>query len=331
MCVFASEQMRRVVTTAKRAAPGNLPVLITGETGTGKEAVARFIHQHSGRSNERFIPYNCSSSPRELVESQLFGHRRGAFTDATENYVGIVRAAQGGTLLLDEIAELDLGIQPKLLRLVENNEVHPLGQPTPLSVQVRIIAATNADIVQLVRDGLFRADLFYRLNIIHLRLPPLRERPEDVPPLAKHFLRRYCSEHGKHNLRLSGEAIEHLTLQRWQGNVRQLANEISRAVAFAENGTLLTPEHFSEAAAPASAARDDSAAGMHEAPGDTVTVATDQPLQAARDRVERALILRALRAAHGRVGRAAKRLGISRKGLFLKRQRLNIDVEQPHD
>lgn len=331
MCVFASEQMRRIVTTAKQAAPSNLPVLITGETGTGKEEVARFIHRHSGRSSDRFIPYNCSNSPRELVESQLFGHRRGAFTGAAENYLGIVRAAQDGTLLLDEIAELDPGIQPKLLRLVENNEVHPLGLPRPLNVRVRIITATNADIDRLVRDGLFRRDLFYRLNIIHLRLPPLRERPEDVPPLANHLLRRYCSRHGKHNLRLSGEAFEHLTLQRWEGNVRELANEISRAVAFAENGTLLTPEHFSEAVAPASAARDDPAADMHEAPGDTVTVATDQPLQAARDRVDRALILRALRAAHGRVGPAAKRLGISRKGLFLKRQRLNIDVGQLHD
>ena len=331
MWVFASEQMRVVMGTAKRAAPSNLPVLITGETGTGKEAVARFIHYHSGRSSERFIPYNCSSSPRELVESQLFGHRRGAFTGATENYLGIVRAAQDGTLLLDEIAELDRSIQPKLLRLIENGEIHPLGQPRPLNVDVRIIAATNADIDQLVGDRLFRADLFYRLNIIHLRLPPLRERPEDIPPLAKHFLRRYSVVHGTRNLRLSGEAIEHLTLQRWEGNVRQLANEISRAVAFAENGTLLTPEHFSEAVAPASAARDDPAAGMHEAPGDTVTVATDQPLQAARESVERALILRALRAAHGRVGPAAKRLGISRKGLFLKRQRLNIDVERLHD
>lgn len=331
MWVFASKQMRRVVSTAKRAAPSNLPVLITGETGTGKEAVARFIHQHSGRSRERFIPYNCTSSPRELVDSQLFGHRRGAFTGAVENNLGVVRAAQDGTLLLDEIAELDHGIQPKLLRLIENSEVHPLGQPKPLSVDVRIIAATNADIDQLVRDRLFRADLFYRLNIIHLRLPPLRERPEDIPPLAGHFLRRYSVDHGKRNLRLSGAAIERLMLQEWEGNVRQLANEINRAVAFTESGTLITPEHFSEAVAPASATQDDPSDGARVAPHDTVTVATDQPLQAARDRVERALILRALRAAHGRVGPAAKRLGISRKGLLLKRRRLNIDVKRLPD
>ena len=323
--------MRRVASVAERAAPSNLPVLITGETGTGKEVLARFIHHRSGRPQERFIPYNCSSSPRELIDSQLFGHRRGAFTGANQNAPGVVRAAHGGTLLLDEIGDLDRGIQPKLLRLIENNEVHPVGQPRPSSVEVRIIAATNADLDQLVRDKLFRKDLLYRLNIVHLHLPPLRDRRDDIPPLVRHFLGRYSIEYRKRNLRVSGAVIERLMLQEWPGNVRQLANEIRRAVAFAESGTLITPEHFPDAIAPAASGRADPAARAPEVCAETVTVSTDQTLRVARDRVERALILRALRVARGRVGPAAKRLGISRKGLFLKRRRLNIDVERPFD
>ena len=223
--VFTSQAMQRVLRMATRAAPSNLPVLITGESGTGKEVVARFIHDLSGRPREQFVPYNCTGFARELVDSQLFGHRRGSFTGASDNAPGVIRSAHGGTVLLDEIGEIDAHIQPKLLRLIENQEVQPIGQPRPSKVDVRILAATNADIDEMVRDKRFREDLFYRLNIIRIHIPPLR----------------------------------------------------------------------------------------------------DQPLPAAIAKVERALIIRAL-AAGGRLNAAAGRLGVSRKGLLLKRRRLNIDA-----
>lgn len=321
--VFASGAMRRVLTMAARAGSSNLPVLITGESGTGKEVVARVVHARSGRRGSPFVPYNCTGATREIADSQLFGHRRGSFTGASEHAPGVIRGASGGTLLLDEIGELETQIQPKLLRFLENREIQPVGQPRPLQVDVRIVAATNADIEQRVRDKRFREDLFYRLNIFRIHVPPLRERREDIPPLVEHLLRRSSCEERKRGIRVAGEAVEWLSEQDWPGNVRQLANEIRRLVAFAENGATITAEHLARSADPFGETPA-AAPGTRGGPG-TITISTDQTLPAAVEEVERALIVRALSAAGGHMGAAAERLGVSRKGLLLKRRRLHID------
>ena len=315
--------MQHLLHFATQVAPSAVPVLITGESGTGKEVLARIIHDRSGRPRGQFVPYNCTGTTREIVDSQLFGHRRGSFTGASDDAPGVIRSARGGTVLLDEIGELDACIQPKLLRLIENHEVQPVGQPRPSKVDVRIVAATNADIDQMVRDKRFREDLFYRLNIIRIHVPPLRDRREDIVPLVGHFLRRHSHEQGKRDIRVSRAAFERLLAHHWPGNVRQLANEIRRLVTFASSGTVLEPEHLAPSTEPhgAAPARDDG----YCHPG-TVTICTDQPLQTAIEEVERTLIVRALLATRGRFGAAAERLGVSRKGLLLMRRRLNIDT-----
>ncbi len=323
--IFTSHLMQQVLRVATRAAPSRLPVLITGESGTGKEVLARIIHDRSDRSREQFVPYNCTGTTRDMADSQLFGHRRGAFTGASDHAPGVIRSAHGGTLLLDEIGELDVHIQPKLLRLIENQEIQPVGQPRPSKVDVRIVAATNADIDQMVRDKRFRDDLFYRLNITRIHIPPLRDHREDIPPLVTHFLRRYSEEHRKRGLRLSDEALQQLLVRDWPGNVRQLANEIRRLVAFATDGATIGSEDLARSTVSPTAPR--TKAGTQTQPDPhTVTISTDQPLPAAIEEVERALIIRALLAADGRLNTAAGRLGVSRKGLLLKRRRLNIDA-----
>ena len=216
-------------------------MLITGETGTGKEMVARAIHRASDRADRPFLPFNCAAVPRDLLESQLFGHRKGAFTGADAGFPGVIRSAAGGTLFLDEIGEIGPEMQPKLLRFLETHEIHPLGEPHPLKVDVRVIAATNASVEQLMADGRFRDDLFYRLNVMRLSLPPLRERREEIPPLVQHYVRKYADEQRKGQLTLADDTLEYLLLFSWPGNVRQLANEIQRMVALAEPDSTLTP------------------------------------------------------------------------------------------
>lgn len=322
--VFASGVMRRVLAMAMRAACSSLPVLLTGESGTGKEVIARIIHDRSGRPRSLFVPYNCTGTTREMVDSQLFGHRRGSFTGASEHAPGVIQSAAGGTLLLDEIGELDAHIQPKLLRFLENREIQPVGQSRPVRVDVRIVAATNADIEQMVRRKRFREDLFYRLNIIRIRVPPLRDRREDIPPLVGQFLRRFSNEQEKRGIRVSGEAVERLSVRDWPGNVRQLANEIRRLVTLADNHTRITAEHLARSAE-SFGETPTATRGETRAYPNTITISTDQTLPAAIEEVERALIIRALSAADGHLSTAAVRLGVSRRGLLLKRRRLNID------
>src|SRR5437868_2881462 len=239
--LWVSEQMTELLSIAKRIAPANITVLLTGETGTGKEVLARAIHRASGRAQKPFIPFNCTAVPREMLESQLFGYRKGAFTGADAPFDGVIRAAAGGTLFLDEIAEIGPDLQPKLLRFLEMHEVHGLGEPQPVKVDVRIIAATNADLETLVAENRFREDLFYRLNVVRLRVPPLRERREEIPPLIDHYLRTIADEQKKGRLTLDDETLEYLVLYAWPGNVRQLVNEISRIVAYADADAVVTP------------------------------------------------------------------------------------------
>ena len=323
--VFTSESMRKLVATAKTVAATDVPILITGETGTGKEVLARLVHKYSGRADKDFLPYNCAGVPKDMVESQLFGHKRGAFTSAHESSLGVVRTVDGGTLLLDEVGEIELGIQPKLLRFLDNKEVHPLGEARPVKVDVRIIAATNANLDDLVRKGLFREDLLYRINVVTLELPPLRERREEILPLAHHFLRRFGTDTGRPNLRITEDAQKCLLLHEWPGNVRRLANELRRAVALTEGDGPVGLAQLSPDVIEAGRAIGETvlSAGVEE--GQTVTIQTNQRLADAVAHLEHVMIRRTLKRVDGHMGLAARALGISRKGLYLKRRRLGFD------
>ena len=319
--VCVAESMLELLRVTRRVASSNITVLITGETGTGKELLARAIHNCSPRAKKVFLPFNCTAVPRDMLDSQLFGYKRGAFTGAQDAFPGVIRGAAGGTLFLDEIGELGMDVQPKLLRFLESRDVHPLGEPTPVAVDVRIVAATNANLDHLVAQGKFRDDLYYRLNVVKLTIPPLRERREEIPLLLDHFLERSQKEGSKSGIRIGETAAEYLLLYDWPGNVRELANEVRRAVALAESGAVLMPEHLSARLA---ASRRTVPVGQRPPAPTELLVRRDQPLNAAVEHVERALIQDALRV-HGNVEDAARALGLSRKGLYLKRQRLKID------
>jgi DNA-binding NtrC family response regulator len=321
--LFLAEEMQSLLAIARRIAPTTVPVLITGETGTGKEVLGRLVHAYSSRAKATFLPFNCSAVPKEMLDSQLFGHRRGSFTGAADNFPGVIRAAAKGTLFLDEIGETTLDVQPKLLRFLESNEVHPIGELHPTAVDVRVIAATNADLDSLVSEGRFREDLLYRLNIVRLHIPPLRERRVEIPALANHYLHKHAQEYGKGDLRLAEETMEYLALYRWPGNVRQLANEMRRLAALAEAGAVLMPEHLSNEIA---ASRRTIPASERTLEPVEMVVRLDQPMAAAVQHVERALIQRALRQTGSNMEEAATLLGLSRKGLYLKRQRYGIEV-----
>jgi DNA-binding NtrC family response regulator len=257
-----------------------------------------------------------------MLDSQLFGHRRGAFTGAIDHFPGVIRAAGGGTLFLDEIGETTPDVQPKLLRFLESGEVHPIGETQPQKADVRVIAATNADLETLVAQGRFREDLFYRLNIVRLHVPPLRERRVEIPALANHYLEKHAHEYHKGDLRLAEETMEYLVLYRWPGNVRQLANEMRRMAALAETGAVLMPEHLNPDIA---ASRRTVPPSERPLDANELAVRKDQPLAAATEHVERALIMYALVKCGGRMEEAAAMLGLSRKGLYLKRVRYGIE------
>jgi transcriptional regulator with PAS, ATPase and Fis domain/tetratricopeptide (TPR) repeat protein len=310
--------MRGLMSLAQRVARTPVTVLIDGESGTGKEIVARAIHDFSDRANKPFVPINCAAVPRHLLESTMFGHRRGAFTGADRDSPGMIRAAREGTVFLDEIGELGLNLQPKLLRFLESGEISPLGDPNATIVNVRIVAATNRNLSDLVQEGRFREDLFYRLNVIRLTVKPLRERRDEIPGLVNHFVARAAKEFNKGYIPVAEETMERLLLYRWPGNVRQLQNEIRRMVALVEPGATIEPHLIA----------DDILAALPllRPPNRTqeIVVPLHDKLPAAVARLEKEMIRTALREHHGRVDEVAKALGISRKGLYLKRQRLGL-------
>lgn len=241
--VARSAAMLRIVDLAQRAARTVATVLLTGESGTGKGRLARYLHEQSAERRGPFVAVSCAELPANLIESELFGVRKGAFTDARQSRDGLFVAASGGTLFLDEIAELPLEAQAKLLTVLESGQVRPLGTTVARPVKVRIVAATNQPIESLVREGRFRADLFYRLNVIRIDLPPLRQRCEDLPALVDHLLGRVCERHGRALLGISVAAIRKLEAHDWPGNIRELSNVIERAVALTEH-EVLVPEDF---------------------------------------------------------------------------------------
>jgi DNA-binding NtrC family response regulator/tetratricopeptide (TPR) repeat protein len=320
--IFRSPRMIEVVKVAQRLATTQLPILITGETGTGKEIFARLIHEHSRNRKGPFVPFNCSAVTKDLVESQLFGHRRGAFTGATEAFAGTIRSAERGTLFLDEVGDLDPNVQPKLLRFLESGEVHAVGETRPQQVPVRVVAATNANVDDLTAQGRFRRDLFYRLGVARLVLPPLRERKDEIPALAALFASRASKECGRSGVRLSDDFVAALLLHEWPGNLRELYNEIRRLVAMAEDGAVLTASQLSPDIARHWMTR--PVAPAETVAGPNVVVRLDQTLAEAISQVEQQFIDRALKATGGRVTEAANMLGLSRKGLFLKRRRRGL-------
>ncbi|MFZ4065968.1 MAG: sigma-54-dependent transcriptional regulator [Phenylobacterium sp.] len=239
--------MRAVIAMAEQVAPSEASILITGESGSGKEIVARHVHQKSRRTSKPFISVNCAAIPENLLESELFGHEKGAFTGAVARRIGKFEEANGGTLLLDEISEMDTRLQAKLLRAIQEREIDRVGGSQPVRVDIRILATSNRDLVQAVRDGTFREDLLYRLNVVNLRLPPLRERPGDILPMAEFFIRKYAAANGLSPRVLSAEARRRLLGHRWPGNVRELENAMHRAVLLAsgdiiEEGAVRLPD-----------------------------------------------------------------------------------------
>ncbi len=299
--VGSSSALRRVIDVATQAAPSQATVLILGESGTGKELLARYIHERSGRARGPFVAVNCAAIPETILESELFGHERGAFTGATARKDGRFARASGGTLFLDEIGELSLAVQVKLLRVLQEGEYEPLGGHTQ-KADVRVVAATNRDIVAEVSAGRFREDLYYRLNVIAVVAPPLRARREDIPLLVDHFLGKYCAKNGRPRLQPTRGAMDRLMDYAWPGNVRELENVIERSVVLTRSETLSEgdlPEHVSAA---------EPSASSH------LTFEIGTPLE----EIELRVIRETLRRTRGDKSVAAQLLGISTRTIYRK-------------
>jgi two-component system response regulator HupR/HoxA len=305
-----------------KVAPTQATVLVTGENGTGKELVARAIHLGSPRADKPFVAANCSAFNDNLLESELFGHRRGAFTGAVADKRGLFEEADGGTFLLDEVGDMSPALQVKLLRVLQEGTFLPVGGTTTKKVDVRIIAATNKDLSAMVKQGHFREDLYYRLHVVAMRTPPLRERGEDLDVLIDHFMARLAARLGR-TKRLAPATRSLLRAHRWPGNVRELQNEIERIWVLSGDEPTIAPEHLSRAiqetagrvSAPSAAEPSDPPAAAED---------VDEPLQVALERVERQIIERALAKQNGNRTRAAQALGVSRRNLIRKLQQLGL-------
>ncbi len=312
--VGAEDGLRGVVELAAKVAAAPATILITGESGTGKEVLARSIHSWSARSRAPFVAVNCGAIPEALLESELFGHERGAFTGAIKRHQGLFEQASGGSLLLDEIGEMPPALQVKLLRAIEEGRIRRVGGSQDVAMDVRILAATSRDLPALVAGGTFREDLYYRLNVVCIHMPPLRERSQDVPLLVGHFLARHAARLGRAQLRISPEALGIMEAYAWPGNVRQLENACERAVLLAEDDTItnadLPPELLLGAGA--------SAARLREPGGDDPEGDQELSIKRRVADLERELIARALRRTGGNRSRAARLLEISYKALVYK-------------
>jgi two-component system nitrogen regulation response regulator NtrX len=314
--VGESEALRRLRDEIKQAAPSNGRVLIYGENGTGKELVARQVHAQSHRASLPFVEVNCAAIPEELIESELFGHARGAFTGALASRKGKFELADGGTLFLDEIGDMSLKTQAKVLRALQEQRIEPVGGSASVEVDVRVIAATNKDLAAEIRAGRFREDLYFRLSVIPFQVPPLRERREDIPLLVRHFLQALSSEHGRRPREVSEAALAALARLPWPGNVRELRNTLERLVIMTP-GERIEFEHLPAslvAPAPASA----SAGSEAEEALDSPAGAGARSLIAAREAFERRYILRRYKECGGNMSRTAESLGVERSNLYRK-------------
>ena len=298
----SSPPVQQVFATVRKLDSADAPILILGESGTGKEVVALTIHRRSRRANGPFIPINCGAIPETLIEAELFGHERGAFTGAHAQRPGRIESAQEGTLFLDEIGELPLALQVKLLRFLQEQQIERIGGRKPIQVDTRVIAATNVDLEKAMKEGKFREDLFYRLAVVVISLPPLRDRENDVILLAEAFLKRYASEQGKRKLRFSKESVQSLQQYSWPGNIRELENRVKRAVIMSDE-VRVTPADLG------------------------LTVASsDAPmnLREAREQVEREMVTKVLRKHRGKITPAAAELGISRPTFYELMEKLGV-------
>ena len=321
--VGSSRSMEELRAMIARVAPTESRVLITGESGTGKELVASAIHRQSARSGKPFVTVNSAAIPKDLVESEMFGHERGAFTGATERRQGRFELADGGTLFLDEIGDLGAEAQAKLLRVLETGVVERLGGERPLTVNVRVLAATNHDLGKAVRQGTFREDLWFRLNVLPIHIPPLRERPEDIGPLVRHFAARTAARLGR-PVRCDAGALNLLGSYRWPGNVRELANLIER-LAILATGDTITADDVARVL-PADGARPTGTRTTPARDGEGGEgEIRDVALAEALDQYEREIIARALSAARGNVAEAARRLATDRANLYRRMRRLGLE------
>ncbi len=331
--IHSSPAMTALVDEVHKIRSSDVTVLVTGESGTGKELVSRAIHTLSNRKDKIFVPFNCTAVPKELAEGHLFGYKKGAFTGAVNDSPGTIRTADGGTLFLDEVGDLPIDVQPKLLRFLQEGEIQPLGEKKPLKVDVRIIAATNMPLEAKVADGSFREDLYYRLNVIRLRVPPFRERRAEIPPIVNYYVNHYSSRFDKHDITFTPQVVDMLMVCNWEGNVRQLCNEIQRIIARAVDGEVVTPAHLSpelkRSAKPLTpfdtGSKDRPIASYDGVYSPFANISSGGTLDEAVTELEMQLIRASLARHNWNISRVANELGLTRRGLYLKLSRYGIE------
>ena len=327
--IHSSPAMTDLVEDVYKIRSSDVTVLVTGESGTGKELVSRAIHTISSRKDKVFLPFNCTTVPKELAEGHLFGYRKGAFTGAVTDSPGLIRAADGGTMFLDEVGDLPLDVQPKLLRFLQEGEIQPIGEKSPIKVDVRIIAATNMPLEEKVAEGTFREDLYYRLNVIRLRVPPLRERRSEIPPMVNYYINHYSAKFGRCDLTIKPQAVDLLMVCEWEGNVRQLCNEIQRMVARASDGDVLGPEDLStdlkRNITPVSSNDSENGISISNISSFYGSNKSGVTIEAAVSELEIQMISDALRRHDWNISRVARELGLTRRGLYLKLARYGIE------
>lgn len=329
--IHSSPAMTALVEEVYKIRSSDVTVLVTGDSGTGKELVSRAIHTLSNRKDKIFVPFNCTAVPKELAEGHLFGYKKGAFTGAVQDSPGMIRTSDGGTLFLDEVGDLPIDVQPKLLRFLQEGEIQPLGEKRPLKVDVRIIAATNMPLEEKVAEGSFREDLYYRLNVIRLRVPPLRERRSEIPPIVNYYINHYSARFGKHDITFTPATVDLLMVCNWEGNVRQLCNEVQRIIARAVDNEVITPDHLSpelkRSAQPLTTFNGGNIkpiASYDNIFSPFANIASGGTLEEAVSELEMQIIKTALAKHNWNISRVADELGLTRRGLYLKIARYGI-------